>query len=233
MSSSPSRATGNPAEAAALPSVPAEPFCYGEAVLRPGQTNFPLVAQASLETAPRERGAPAPDLAAQQAQWREAGRQAAVAEIRAQCEAQRSAERLAITRAVADFARERSGYYQKIEEEAVRLALSIARKILHREAQTDPLLLMGVVQVALGRIEGATGVELLVHPARAAEWRRFLAAQMDPGEAPQVVEDAAMAAEQCVLRTRMGTADLGLETQLKEIEQGLMDLLAVRPPKAL
>jgi hypothetical protein len=27
----------------------------------------------------------------------------------------------------------------------------------------------------------------------------------------------------------MGTADLGLEVQLKEIEQGLMDLLAARP----
>jgi len=27
----------------------------------------------------------------------------------------------------------------------------------------------------------------------------------------------------------MGTAELGLEVQLKEIEQGLMDLLAARP----
>ena len=39
----------------------------------------------------------------------------------------------------------------------------------------------------------------------------------------------AMALEQCELRTSMGTAELGLEVQLKEIEQGLMDLLAARP----
>jgi flagellar assembly protein FliH len=134
-----------------------------------------------------------------------------------------------VATALAEFARERAAYYQKIEEEAVRLALSIARKILHREAQVDPLLLMGIVRVALERIEGATGVALAVHPQQAADWRRYLASRMDAGAMPEIVEDAAMALDRCTLRTSMGTAELGLEVQLKEIEQGLMDLLAARP----
>lgn len=160
---------------------------------------------------------------------RELGRQQGELESRARFEESLAHERSAIADAVTDFRRERAGYYQKIEEEAVRLALSIARKVLHREAQVDPLLLMGIVRVALGRIEGATGVTLALRPEKAADWRRFLASSMEPAELPEVVEDAAMALDECELRTSMGSAALGLEVQLKEIELGLMDLLAARP----
>jgi|SRR5271165_636501 len=163
------------------------------------------------------------------AQARESGRQTGEREALVKFEEGLTGERLAVARALADFSRERAAYYQKIEKEAVQLALSIARKVLHREAQVDPLLLMGIVRVALERIEGATAVVLAVHPERAADWRSYLAARMDAGDLPEIVEDPAMGHEQCELRTAMGTADLGLEVQLKEIEQGLMDLLAARP----
>jgi flagellar assembly protein FliH len=139
-------------------------------------------------------------------------------------------ERSSVATALTDFSRERAAYYRKIEKEAVQLALSIARKILHREAQVDPLLLMGILRVAMERIEGATGVALAVHPQQAAVWRNYLITRMGPGELPEIVEDPALALEQCELRTSMGTAALGLEVQLKEIEQGLMDLMAARPP---
>jgi len=162
-------------------------------------------------------------------QVRELGRQQGVAEGRAKFEEQLAGERAAVAQALKDFARERATYYQKLEEEAVRLAMSIARKVLHREAQVDPLLLMGIVRVALEKIEGSTGVALLVHPERAPEWRRYLASRVDAGDLPEIVEDPSLRPEQCGLRTSMGTAELGLEVQLKEIEQGLMDLLAARP----
>lgn len=167
--------------------------------------------------------------AAREAQAREAGRQQGEREARAKFDEQLARERSALGKAVCDFWIERTDYYRRIEKEAVELALSIARKVLHREAQVDPLLLMGVVRVALERIEGATGVTFAVAPAAAAEWRRYLAAHMEAGRLPEVVEDAALAGEQCVLRTSMGSAELGLEVQLKEIEKGLMDLLAARP----
>jgi flagellar assembly protein FliH len=167
--------------------------------------------------------------AEREARARESGRQQGELDSRARFEESLAHERSAIAKAVADFRRERADYYQKIEEEAVRLALSIARKVLHREAQVDPLLLMGIVRVALGRIEGATGVTLAVRPEKAADWRSFLGSAMNPAELPEVVEDAAMAQDQCELRTSMGIAALGLEVQLKEIERGLMDLLAARP----
>jgi flagellar assembly protein FliH len=175
--------------------------------------------------------APPPGIPAdpqREAQLRELGRQEGALQAGAKFEERLAAERGAIVRALGDFARDRAAYYRKIEEEAVQLALAIARKVIHREAQVDPLLLMGIVRVALERMEGATQVTLRVAPQSAAEWRKQLAAH-DAGKMPEIVEDEAVAPQQCVLRTAMGTADLGLEVHLKEIEKGLTDLLAARP----
>jgi flagellar assembly protein FliH len=224
MSSSPRRA---PAARARAPAhrEPAEavPLLYDEVGSRAGQRGFPKTDSGLL--AGKESASDSSALT----QARENGRQTGEREARVKFEEQLARERAAVAKALADFSRERAAYYQRIEEEAVRLALSIARKVLHREAQVDPLLLMGVVRVALERIEGATGVALAVHPQAAADWHSYLASHMEPGSLPEIVEDAAMALEQCELRTSMGTAELGLEVQLKEIEQGLMDLLAARP----
>jgi flagellar assembly protein FliH len=93
----------------------------------------------------------------------------------------------------------------------------------------DPLLLMGIVRVAMERIEDATKIVLAVHPQRAAAWREYMLAKVDAGGIPEIVEENALPLEQCELRTSMGSAALGLEVQLKEIEQGLADLLAARP----
>ncbi|MFZ0318074.1 MAG: FliH/SctL family protein [Candidatus Sulfotelmatobacter sp.] len=213
----------------------ASPFSYSEAVTAAGQLNFPLAAHRSSSSSSWGLGGSENDPAAQAAgaerevRMREAARQEGLAESRAKFEEKLGAERAAVELALKDFARERAAYYRRLEEEAVRLVMSIARKVLHREAQVDPLLLMGIVRVALERIEGAAGVALAVHPQQAQEWRRYLAAHLEAGEMPEIVEDAVMQPQQCVLRTSMGTADLSLETQLKEVEQGLMDLLAARP----
>jgi len=227
MSSSPNRAP-DPASAGKAKSGQLEvsPFLYREVLVSGSGQEFRGPAGGEGES---DRQALASHVADREVQARALGRQQGEVDARAKFEEQLARERTAVGKALTDFARERAAYYQKIEEEAVQLAMSIARKILHREAQVDPLLLMGIVRVALERIEGATGVRLAVHPLQAADWHRYLASRMDPGELPEIVEDPAMAVEQCELRTSMGTAELGLEVQLKEIEQGLMDLLAARP----
>ncbi|HTY83634.1 MAG TPA: FliH/SctL family protein [Silvibacterium sp.] len=162
-------------------------------------------------------------------QARRAARQEALAEARKTFEEQLARERDGVAAALGQFTRDRAAYFQKVEGEVVQLALSIARKILHRESQLDPLLLAGTVRVALEKIDGATGVVLRLHPQNVADWRRYLTTQMEPSDLPEFVEDAAQALDRCTIETSMGTALVGLDVQLKEIEQGLMDLLAARP----
>ncbi len=138
-------------------------------------------------------------------------------------------ERSQLAAAIAAFAVERTDYFRKVEAEVVQLALSIARKILHREAQVDPLLLAGMVRVALEQIDGASKVALRVHPQIAADWRTCLNTQLEASVRPEIVEDPAQPVDRCTLQTSMGEAVIGLDVQLKEIENGFADLLAVRP----
>jgi len=44
-----------------------------------------------------------------------------------------------------------------------------------------------------------------------------------------VIEDAALSDHDCLVETELGVANFGLDTQLKEVEQGFFDLLALRP----
>jgi len=167
--------------------------------------------------------------ASRETQARLQGKQEGRAAAQKVFEDQLARERSSIAAALAQFTRDRAAYFDKIEGEVVQLALNIARKILHREAQLDPWLLAGIVRVALEKIDGATGVTLRVNPQNAADWQRYLAIHLQPADLPEIVEDASLPLDQCTLETSMGTAAIGLEVQLKEIGQGLMDLLAARP----
>lgn len=157
------------------------------------------------------------------------GKQQGVAEMLASVNSELARGREALAEAIAGFASERKKFYEGVEPEIVSLALSIAGKVLHREAQIDPLLLAGMVRVALEKIEFSTQVTVRVHPAVIAAWREHFSQKVDPRDLPEFVEDPALDEQRCVLETHLGKTELGWEVQLKEIEQGLLDLLAQRP----
>jgi flagellar assembly protein FliH len=136
--------------------------------------------------------------------------------------------REALARALADFAAERDRYLAQIEPDIVRLALAIASRILHREAQMDPLLLSGAVRVALGQLSDATEVRLRVPAAEADLWREMLRLLPNLPLRPEVAPEEQMQAGECRLETHLGSVDLGVKAQLAEIERGFFDLLAQR-----
>jgi flagellar assembly protein FliH len=140
-------------------------------------------------------------------------------------------EKQSVLQTVREFTRERETYFQRVEAEVVGLAVAIARKILHREAQVDPLLLAGVVRVGLDNVATGTRVRLRVHPDQAHAWHEFFSQQQDLQSLPELMGDPALGPGHCMLETELGSTDLTLETQLKEIEQGFFDLLAQRPQK--
>ena len=150
------------------------------------------------------------------------------ARIREEFRAKAEADAHRIGAALDAFERERKGYFARVETEIVRLALSIAAKILHREAQVDPMLVAALVQIAVNQLKENTAVRIRVHPAGAARWRSHF------GSAPQwaavtVTEDGDLEAGDCVLETELGSANFSLAAQLKEVEQGFFDVLAQTP----
>jgi flagellar assembly protein FliH len=140
-----------------------------------------------------------------------------------------SAERVHIARAVEEFKVQRESYFNRIEPEVVQLALSIARKILHREAQMDPLLLAGMVHVALEKVEQGTRVRLRAHPDEIYFWNRHFSEEGALAISPEIIGDPTLQHGECALETEIGSTQICLDTQLKEIEQGFFDLLEHRP----
>lgn len=138
------------------------------------------------------------------------------------------AARATVGTAISGFEAQRSEYFARIEAEIVQLALAIAAKILHRESQVDPMLVAALVRMAVDKMREGSRVTIRVAPGRVAQWKSYFASQLTLARA-EVVEDAALGEHDCLLETELGTTNFGLDTQLKEVEQGFFDLLALRP----
>lgn len=140
-----------------------------------------------------------------------------------------TAERASVGRAIEEFKTQRESYFSRVEPQVVQLALGIARKILHREAQMDPLLLTGMVHVALEKLDQGTRVRLRAHPDETHYWNGHFAEMGAFPNSPEIIGDPALQHGECTLETEIGNTQISLETQLKEIEQGFFDLLEQRP----
>jgi flagellar assembly protein FliH len=156
------------------------------------------------------------------------GRRAARCELEAETNAHLVRERERLNGVIREFASAREQYFTGVEQEVVRLALGIAERVLHREALIDPILLAGVVRVALDKMADRSGVILRVCQIDVEPWKLVFHA-MEPTERPQVTGDTRLQRGDCVLETKMGTVELGVSVQLEEIEKGFFDLLHHRP----
>jgi flagellar assembly protein FliH len=134
----------------------------------------------------------------------------------------------AIEDSLKQFLDARDTYFAQVEQEVVRLALSIATRILHREAQMDPLLLAGAVRVALGQLSESTDVRLRVPAAEYELWSEMVRLMPNLPLRPQLIADDLLGSAACSLETHLGSVDLGVRAQLAEIERGFFDLLERR-----
>ena len=87
----------------------------------------------------------------------------------------------------------------------------------------DPLLLTGAVRVALGQLAGASEVRLRIPAAEADLWRETISLVPKLAIKPAVVVGEGMRLGECVIESKVGTVDLGVRSQLGEIERGFFD----------
>jgi flagellar assembly protein FliH len=74
-----------------------------------------------------------------------------------------------------------------VEAEVVQLALAIAAKILHREAQVDPMLVAALVSMAIEKMREGSSVTVRVAQGNGKRWKEFFAGNW--GSRIEVVED--------------------------------------------
>jgi len=125
--------------------------------------------------------------------------------------------------AVESFAEAREGYLRAVEVEVVKLALAVAARILRREAQMDPLLLTGAVRVALGQLSQTSEVKLRVPACDLDLWQEAIRHLPNLPVKPAVLVGEGLRLGDCVIESSLGTVDLGVRSQLGEIERGFFD----------
>jgi flagellar assembly protein FliH len=91
------------------------------------------------------------------------------------------------------------------------------------------MLVAALVKVALEKLQHGTTASVRVRPEEVADWNRYFEGDASGEIRVEVKPDSSVAAHNCILETELGTTELGLDVQLKEIEQGFFDLLAQRP----
>jgi flagellar assembly protein FliH len=171
--------------------------------------------------------APAPDLREIENRIREA-RAAGVREGeaagrgKAAAEMQPVIERLA--RSIDEIAGLRPRLRREAEQDLIRLAMAIARRILRRELAIDPDALHGLILGALEKLQSQEICRVRVHPSHAAAVTASLK-QMASTAPVEVLPDASREVGTVIFETDRGNLDASVESQLREIERGLGDRL--------
>jgi flagellar assembly protein FliH len=113
---------------------------------------------------------------------------------------------------------------KQAEGDLVRLAVAIARRILHREIQVDSDALLGLIKAALGKIDQREIHIVRTHPENVELVQRVL----EQGRTQKRIEisgDARLGRGALIIETSRGQLDASVETHLEEIERGFADLV--------
>jgi flagellar assembly protein FliH len=128
---------------------------------------------------------------------------------------------------IADLAGTRAETIRRAEADTVRLAIEIARRVLHREVSVDGSALEGLIKAALEKLQSQEVYRVRVHPDQERLVRACLE-QTGRGQAVAVVTDPVQPRGGAVFEISRGALDASMETQLAEIERGLIDQLEAR-----
>lgn len=161
------------------------------------------------------------------AEARDAGRADAERALRDGFSAQMDKINGRIARTVGELAACKPSLRREAEQDVVKLAIAIARKVLHREIAVDPEALLGLVKVALQKMEARELHRVRVHPDHVPGVQQSLESIGAPGQI-EVYGDPGLEHGAAIFETVRGSLDASIETQLREIDRGFTDLVARR-----
>jgi flagellar assembly protein FliH len=129
-----------------------------------------------------------------------------------------------LTRSLSDLSSIRNRVRKAAEADLLKLAIAVARRVLHRELTLDPGSIEGLIRVALEKLESRDLCRVRVHPDQEPVIRtllgRFSAASVE------LIPDPTLQCGDVMFETSHGTLDGSIEAQLQEIERGFADRLS-------
>ena len=129
-----------------------------------------------------------------------------------------------LSQSIADVDQYRTRLFRQSEADAVRLSVAIARRVLRREITLDPSAIEGLVRAALERLQSQERFRVRMHPNYVPVLRSEID-RLGMSARVEVITDPAQEPGAAVFEMSRGNLDASVDTQLREIERGLVDRL--------
>ncbi|MBI1761192.1 MAG: hypothetical protein HYR56_07120 [Acidobacteria bacterium] len=111
----------------------------------------------------------------------------------------------------------------RAEQDLVRLALEIAKKVVQREVRVDHEIVLTLARVALGRLHSRANATVRLHPDDYAYvWSHR--ERLNSEGAVEIVEDRTVGLGGCIVQSELGEIDARIEQQFAEIEQEFLSV---------
>lgn len=111
--------------------------------------------------------------------------------------------------------------YAQAERDVVRLALEVAKKVVHREVQVDREIVQTLIKVALNHVAVKSAVTIRLHPADyefvSGERRASMPADESEREIT-LLADKSIERGGCLIETECGDIDARIEEEFREVE---------------
>jgi flagellar assembly protein FliH len=133
-----------------------------------------------------------------------------------------------VGRSLATLSSLRSRIRGEAEGDLLKLAISIARRVLHRELTLDPESIEGLIRVALDKLQSRELCRVRVHPDQEQAIRKSLE-RFSNSQKVELITDTSLQCGDVLFETAHGNLDASIESQLREIERGLADRLRRLP----
>ena len=191
------------------------PFLGGGASPAPGFRGFGEPAPAPGAPASEKREA-----SEEVQQAFQAGYQLGCQEMRADVES--IAE--SFVKSLQELAEFRSRLRERYERQLLELALGVARKVVQQEIAERPAIWLGMIRAAVRRAVDRERILIRVPPALLGFLNQALPElrpALDDVKELELLEDPSLPPGGCVIETKFGDVDIGLDTQFEAVERAL------------
>jgi len=129
-----------------------------------------------------------------------------------------------ISTTLAELERVRQRLREEALRELVRLAITVAERVIHRETVVDSGAMAGLVKAALSKLQSREISRVRMHPAQESTVSKTLEECGAPANLV-LMADSSLSSGDLLFETSHGVLDASISTQFRELERGLMDKL--------
>lgn len=129
-----------------------------------------------------------------------------------------------VAKSLEELARLRHQMVLEGEKDLVKLAIEIAKKLVHREIHLDEKIIVSLVRVALEQLTDKSQIIVFAHPSDYKVLRKHLdeVSPANTGTTLVLKVDEKLDRGDCLIESESGIVDARISEQFQEIENGLL-----------